>query len=402
MYILTLNCRTYSIRYQLFDIASRSVAAKGSIERIELGDSFLSVETPDRRRTVVEADCPDYRSALAMLLGVLASGKKRLLAGSREIAAVAHRVAHGGERFTRSTPITPEVLAEVRACVELAPLHNPPNIAGIEAAQALLPSVPHIAVFDTAFHQSMPEHAYTYPLPSEWYERHGVRRYGFHGASHRYAVKQGAALLGKEPAECNLITVHVGSGVSLCAVRNGESIDTSMGLTPLEGAAMETRCGDIDPGIVTFMMQEEGLSPREMERILNQKSGVLGITGNCGTHQAMLAGAADGDERCRLALEICAYRLRKYIGAYCAVVGPLDAVLFVSAVQGSEWPVREKALTGMEGFGILLDPAKNRIGGRESRTALISAAGSPVKLYVIPADEELAISEEAAAILAAA
>ncbi|HEY6007216.1 MAG TPA: acetate kinase [Geobacteraceae bacterium] len=397
MYILTLNCRTYTARYQLFNPATRTVAARGRIERIELGDSFLTVETRDGKRTVVEADCPDVATALGTLLEVLFAVKPRLVGGMGDICAVAHRVTHGGERFTAATFISPEVLAAVRDCADLAPRHTLPNIAGIEAALRLFPAVPHVAVFDTAFHQTMPEHAYLYPLPYAWYSEYGVRRYGFHGASHRHALLKGAEILGKEPAACNLVTVHVGVGVSLCAIRGGCSVDTSMGFTPLEGAVMETRCGDIDPGLVPFIMQEKHLSPREVEGVLNQKSGVLGITGSCATRKAMLSGAVDGDERCLLALEISAYRLRKYIGAYCAVIGRLDAVIFVSATDGSDWPVREKALAEMEAFGIILDPLRNRCGSDTSHR--VSADASPVKVFVIPTDEEQILSEEALVLL---
>jgi acetate kinase len=400
VFILTLNCRAYAIRYHLYNPTTRTVAARGSIERIELGDSFITLELPGRKANVMEADCPDVRSALDMLLQFLGSGVHRVIAGCGDIVAVAHRVAHGGERFSGTTIITPTVLDGIREASALAPLHNLPNLAGIEAAQALFPAIPHVAIFDTAFHQTMPAQAYIYPLPYEWYEQHGIRRYGFHGASHRYALLQGAELLGKEPAECNLVTVHVGYGISLCAIRNGRSIDTSMGLTPLEGATMETRSGDIDPGIATFMMQEENLSAREMDRLLNQKSGILGITGNCASRQAMLEGATDGDPRCRLALQICAYRLKKYIGAYAAVAGPLDAVVIVSATGGSDWRIRELALTGMEGFGIKLDRERNRRVAAEPVN--IRADDSRVGILVLPTNEEHILATEAAALLAPA
>ncbi len=397
MFILTLNCRAYAIRYHLYNPTTRTVAARGSIERIELGDSFITLELPGRKATVMEADCPDMRSALDMLLQFLGNGVHRIIAGHGDIVAVAHRVAHGGERFSGTTIITPAVLDSIREASALAPLHNLPNLAGIEAARALFPAIPHVAIFDTAFHQTMPEQAYIYPLPYEWYEQHGIRRYGFHGASHRYALLQAAELLGKEPEECNLATIHVGYGISLCAIRKGQSIDTSMGLTPLEGATMETRSGDIDPGITTFMMQEENLSAREMDRLLNQKSGILGITGNCASRRAMLEGAVDGDPRCRLALQICAYRLKKYIGAYAAVAGPLDAVVIVSATGGSDWQIRELALTGMEGFGIKLDRERNRRVVAEPVN--ICADDSRVGILVLPTNEEHILATEAAALL---
>lgn len=398
MFILTLNCRAYSIRYHLYNPTTRSVAAQGGIERIELGDSFITLELPGRKAAVMEADCPDVRSALDMLLHFLGNGPHRVIAGFGEIVAVVHRVAHGGEHFTSATIITPAVLDGIREASALAPLHNLPNLAGIDAARAIFPALPHVAIFDTAFHQTMPEQAFLYPLPYEWYETYGVRRYGFHGASHRYALLRGAEMIGKAPEECNMVTVHVGYGVSLCAIRNGRSVDTSMGLTPLEGAIMETRSGDIDPGITTFIMQEENLSAREMDRLLNQKSGILGITGTCASRLAMLEGAADGDPRCLLALQMCAYRLKKYIGAYAAVVGPLDAVVIVSATGRSDWQIRELALTDMEPFGISLDRERNRRVAAEPVD--VSAEGSGAGILVLPTDEEQILATEAADLLA--
>ncbi|KAF0221419.1 MAG: acetate [Geobacteraceae bacterium] len=400
MSILTLNCRSSSVRYQLFDQEKKEVLARGMVERVEIGDSYITLEAPGRVNCRKESDCPDHRAAVALILQTLTDGEVGILPDAGPIMAVGHRVVHGGENFTRSSLIDDRVLAAVKAVEELAPLHNAPNIAGIDAARALLPHIDHVAVFDTAFHQTMPPHAYLYALPYEWYEKYGVRRYGFHGASHLYALKRGAELLKKRPEECNMITIHIGNGVSLCAVRNGISIDTSMGLTPLEGAVMETRCGDIDPGILVFIMQAENLSARELDRILNQKSGMLGITGRFSRQRDVLEGAIQGDRGCRLALDMTAYRLKKYIGAYCAVVGPLDAVVFVSSVGRGEWPVRELALEGMEAFGIRLDRERNLLGGGENHAALVSADDSPVRVFVVPADEDLILAENTAAVLA--
>lgn len=400
MLILTLNCRSFSVRYQLFDREKRAVLARGMVDRVEIGDSFITLEVPGREPYRSEADCPDHRAAVGLILQTLTDGGRGVIGDVGQITAVAHRVAHGGEKFTRSSLIDGQVLAAVKEVEELAPLHNSPNIAGIEAALALLPRINHVAVFDTAFHQTMPRHAYLYALPYEWYEKYGVRRYGFHGAYHLYGVNRGAALLGKNPEECNMITVYIGNGVSLCAVKNGKSVDTSMGLTPLEGAVMETRCGDIDPGIPGFIMQEENLSAKELDRILNQKSGVLGITGRCSNRGQMLEGAAKGDKGCQLALRLAAYRLKKYIGAYSAVVGPLDALIFVSSAGGSEWPIREQALEGMESFGISLDRERNRRGGAESSLPLVSTDASRVRVFAIPADEDLVLAENAVAVLA--
>jgi len=307
---------------------------------------------------------------------------------------------HGGEKFTCSVLIDEQVLDAVKEVQHLAPLHNPPNIAGIEAAQAVLPDVPHIAIFDTAFHQTMPEHAYLYPLPYEWYEKYGVRRYGFHGTSHLYVSKRAAVLLGKPASECNIITMHIGNGVSHAAIRNGISVDTSMGLTPLEGAVMGTRCGDIDPAIPAFMMQKENLSAKEIDGILNKKSGVLGITGRFTDRRDVIEHADNGDRLCKLALEIEAYRLRKYIGSYMAAIGQLDAVVFTAGVGEMGWPIREKTIEGLESLGIYLDKERNRSAMTRKRETLITTDNSPVKVFVIPTDEELVFTEDVAAILA--
>jgi acetate kinase len=290
------------------------------------------------------------------------------------------------------------VLDAVKAVQHLAPLHNPPNIAGIEAMMAVLPDVPNVAIFDTAFHQTMPEYAYIYPLPYDWYVRYGVRRYGFHGTSHLYVSKRAAVMLGKKAKDCNIITMHIGNGVSHTAIKNGLSVDTSMGLTPLEGAVMGTRCGDIDPAIPGFMMQIEGLSAAEIDSILNKKSGILGITGKYTDRRDVTAHAEAGDKTCKLAMDIEAYRLRKYIGSYMAVLGRLDAVVFTAGVGERGWQIREMACSGLEHMGIHFDSERNRaaVKGEE---CLITTDESPIKVFVIPTDEELVFTEDVAAIL---
>ncbi|AJE02050.1 acetate/propionate family kinase [Geobacter pickeringii] len=399
MNILILNCRGFSIHFQLFDWSRRTVLARGDVDRIELGDSSILMEVPGREPYGLDSDCPDFRSAVALILRTLTHPLEGPLERVEQIAAVGHRVVHGGERFTCSVPVDEAVIEAVRGFEDLAPLHIPPNLAGLEGALAHLPAIPHVAVFDTAFHQTMPPHAYLYPLPYEWYETYGVRRYGFHGASHCYAAWRGAALLGRDPDGCNLVTVHIGNGTSLCAVKEGRSIDTSMGLTPLEGTMMGTRCGSIDPGIPPFIMQEENLSPRDLDRILNQRSGVVGITGVRRERPAYLARAAEGDERSLLALEMEAFRLRKHIGGYAVAVGRLDAVVFGSGSGEGEWLVREKSLAGMEQFGIRLDRERNRAACSRDREERISAADSPVAVFVIPTEEEMVYAEEVAALL---
>jgi len=308
-------------------------------------------------------------------------------------------VAHGGEQFRHSVAIDAHVLTAIRQLQHLAPLHCASNIAGIEAALAQLPGIPHVAIFDTAFHVSMPEHAFLYPLPYEWYQQYGVRRYGFHGPSHLYLSRRGAVLLNKPVDSCNLITIHLDRGVSLCAIQNGRSIDTSMGMTPLEGALMETRSGDIDPGINAYMMQKLNLSVREMEQILNHKSGLLGLTGLRPGRQRFLEAVLDGEPHCRLALEIESYRIRKYIGSYLAVIGALDGIIFTAGSSRLEWLVREKVLEGLEGFGIRFDRERNRAACPGKEELDISADGSRLRLLVIPTNEELVFVEDTARIV---
>jgi acetate kinase len=375
MDILALNCGSSSVKYQLFDWSRKEVIAKGMVERVIVGDSFIIHEVPGRETYREESECPDHQVAIDLIIKTLTDPAHGVLTDINQINAV-KEVQH------------------------LAPLHNPPNIAGIEAAQALLPNVPHIAIFDTAFHQTMPEHAYLYPVPYEWYEKHGVRRYGFHGTSHLYVSKRAAILLGKAPKDCNIITMHIGNGVSHSAIKNGISVDTSMGLTPLEGAMMGTRCGDIDPAIPAFMMQKENLSAKEIDSILNKKSGVLGITGRFTDRRDVIEQANAGDKLCKLALDIEAYRLRKYIGAYMAAIGKLDAVVFTAGVGEMGWPIREKTIEGLEHLGIYLDKERNKSAMTRKRETLITTDDSPVRVYVIPTDEELVFTEDVAAILA--
>jgi len=400
MYILTLNCRRFSVQYQLFDWEQKQVLARGSVERVVVGDSFITHKVPGRSVQHREHECSDHHAAVELILATLADGKIGVIDSSCLITAIGHRVAHGGEKFTSSVLIDAEVLAAVHEMEQLAPLHNTPNMAGIRAALELLPDIPHVAIFDTAFHQTMPPAAYIYPLPYEWYEKYGVRRYGFHGQSHFYASKRAAALLGKPSDQCSLITVHTGNGVSLCAIKNGISIDTSMGLTPLEGVMMGTRCGDIDPGILPYMMQETNISPRDLDLVLNQKSGVIGITGRHTSRRSALEEALVGDHRCRTALDMEAYRLKKYIGSYSAVAGPLDAIVFAYGEGWADWPVRGLALQGMEAFGIRLDAERDRRALAGSGEMLVSSDDSSVRVFVIPTDEERVFVEDVAAILA--
>lgn len=399
MDILALNCGSSSLKYQLFDWEKKQVIAKGMVERVTIGGSYIIHQVPGRETYREAFACPDHKVAVALIMRTLTNADHGVVKDMSQISAVGHRVVHGGEKFTGSVLIDDAVIEAIREVQHLAPLHNAANISGIEAAKVNLPDVPHVAIFDTAFHQSMPEHAYTYAVPYEWYENHGVRRYGFHGTSHLYVSKRAAALLGKESKDCNIITMHIGNGVSHCAVKGGISIDTSMGLTPLEGSVMGTRCGDIDPAIPSFIMEREGLTPHDIDTILNNRSGVLGITGQYTDRRDVIEGAKNGDERCKLALEIEGYRLKKYIGSYATALGGVDAIVFTAGVGENASLIREKALEGLEFMGIELDIEKNKKTFSKSGETLISTAESKIKVFVIPTDEELVFTEDVVGIL---
>jgi len=400
MKILTLSCWSNSIHFSLFNQDDFALLALGSVERVGIGDSYLILIQPGRGKRTLYADYCDHRSAVSWIIAALTDAEYGVMAHVQGIAAVGHRVAHGGEHFCNSAIIDEQVLSTIRGLKRLAPLHIPYNIAGMEAARGQLPGIPHIAVFDTAFHQTIPEHAFMYPLPYEWYTRHAVRRYGFHGHAHLYLSRRAAALLGKDPAECNLVTIYMDRGVSLCAIRNGVSIDTSMGMTPLEGAVMDTRCGDIDPGIITFEMTRGNMSARGMDVILNEKSGIFGITGKHYDCSQLVQEAAAGNERCALALKIEVHRLKKYIGAYCAAAGPLDGVIFSHGAGNDNWYVRQLTMEGMDMFGLQLDVEKNRSAASAGCESIVSVAGSPTAIFVIQSDEQLAFAEDVASILA--
>lgn len=399
MNILTLSCWSHSIKYHLFSWGGRALLATGMVKRVGLGGSSITQQLTGRKQSTREVGFVDHRGAVQLILEALTKPRHGVCDETWPIGAVGHRVAHGGETFQHSMVINGQVLATIRELQQLAPLHVAANIAGIEAAMELLQNVPQVAIFDTTFHVTMPDFAYIYPLPYEWYKKYGVRRYGFHGPSHIYLSRRAAGILGKPAEACNLITIHVDKGVSLCAIKNGISIDTSMGLTPLEGAVMETRSGDIDAGILPLMMQKLNLSAQEIERVLNQKSGIMGITGLNMDRRQVLKAAIEGNLKCKLALEIESYRLKKYIGAYLAVIGTLDAVVFTSGSGDLEWFAREQVLEGLECFGIRLDLEKNRAGGSESEEQLITSPHSPIRVFVIPTNEELVFAEDVTAIL---
>lgn len=399
MDILTLNCGSSSLKYQLYRWDSKEVLAKGLVERVTLGGSFIKHYAKDKGNVTIKHDCPNHKIAIELVMKTLMDPKIGAIKDADEIKAVGHRVVHGGEKFAKSVVITDEALKTFKELSDLAPLHNPPNIMGIEAAREIMPDIPHCAVMDTAWHQTMPRQAFIYALPYDWYEKHGVRRYGFHGTSFLYVAKRAAVLLGQDPFKTNLICLHIGNGASANAIRNGISVDTSMGLTPLEGLVMGTRAGDHDCAIMNFMMEKENLTAREAENMLNKKSGVLGITGQYTDRRDIEIAAEKGDERSQLAIDIEAYRLRKYIGAYSAVLNRVDAIVFTAGV-GERGPIlREAVLTGMEELGIKLDNRKNYISRTRDGETLISAEDSRVKIFIIPTDEELVMTEDTYALL---
>jgi acetate kinase len=390
--ILVVNCGSSTVKYQLFRMEDENryeVLAKGIVERIGIPGSRLECNHLGTSH-VEERSVPNHRVALECVVRALTEGETRVLESTKEIEAVGHRVVHGGERFASSVVIDEEVLQVIRACADLAPLHNPPNILGIEACRDLMPEVLQVAVFDTAFHGTLPEYAYIYAIPYEYYEKYRIRRYGFHGTSHRYVTERAAKMMGRDIKELRLITCHMGSGVSFTAVLHGKSIDTSMGFTPLEGLVMGTRCGDIDPAIVFSLMKKEGLSAEQVEEILNKKSGVLGISG-ISSDTRDIEDAAPHNHRARLTLEVIAYRAKKYIGAYYAILGGLDGLVFTAGIGENSSYIRKSICAGLEHLGIFIDDERNTVRRRE---AFISRDDSPVKVMVIPTNEELMIARD--------
>lgn len=392
MNILVINCGSSSLKYQLIDMTSTDVLAQGLVERIGI-DGILTQKVEGREKYVVNTDLPDHKAAIDLVLKTLIDDKQGVIKSMDEISAVGHRVVHGGEKYSTSVLVNDEVLKEFEELTKLAPLHNPANVTGIKACQALMPSTPMVAVFDTAFHQTMPEKAYMYALPYEYYENDHIRKYGFHGTSHKYVAGETAKVMGRNIKDLKIVTCHLGNGVSVTAVDSGKSIDTTMGFTPLDGIIMGSRSGSIDPAIVTFLQKEKGYSPEEVDTILNKKSGVLGVSGVGTDFRDIRAAANSGNERAILTMDIYGYQIKKQIGAYAAAMGGLDAVVFTAGIGEHAPEVRIRALSGMEFLGIKIDSAKNDnqdVGdGME-----ISTSDSKVKLYVIPTNEELMIAQE--------
>lgn len=396
---MTLNCGSSSVKYQIYDWDNQLGLANGIVERVGLDGSFIKHKPKGKDEYETESSCPTHKEAIQLIIDTVVDPEVGAVENIDEIKAVGHRAVHGGDKFAKSVIIDEHFLDTFSSLKDLAPLHNPANLLGMEAAEQVLPDVPHCAVMDTAWHQTMPEKAFLYALPYEWYEKFGVRRYGFHGTSFLYTAKRASVLLGKDPFQTNLIIAHIGNGSSINAVRNGVSVDTSMGLTPLEGLVMGTRSGDHDPAISFYIMRQTGMSPEEVETILNKKSGVLGITGKWVDRRDIEIAADEGNERAQLAIDIEAYRLKKYIGSYAAVLGRVDAVVFTAGV-GERGPItREKATAELEEFGIKVDKKKNWASMTRNGETEISAEDSKVKVFVIPTNEELVMTEDTYALL---
>ena len=397
MKVLVLNCGSSSIKYKLFDMDHKEVIAQGGIEKIGLQGSFLKFTLPNGEKKVLEKDIPEHTVGVEFILDTLTSPEYGAIKSLNEINAVGHRMVHGGEKFSESVLLTQEVLDAFTACNDLAPLHNPANLKGVNAISAILPNVPQIGVFDTAFHQTMPDYAYLYAIPYELYKKYGVRRYGFHGTSHRYVSQRVCEYLGVSPEGKKIITCNIGNGGSITAVKDGKSIDTSMGLTPLEGLMMGTRSGDIDAGAVTFIMEKENLTAAGVSDLLNKKSGVKGIFGVSSDMRELEAAVAAGNNKMAdLTEKMYFYRIKKYIGAYAAALGGVDIIVFTGGVGENQASCRSGACEGLEYMGVKLDLEKNKIRGEE---AVISAEDSKVKVVVIPTDEELMIASDTMAIL---
>ena len=390
MKILVLNCGSSSIKYKLFEMESKKVMAQGGIEKIGLPDSFLLVKCPNGEKVKIEKSMPEHTVGIQLILDTLVDPKLGCIKDLKEINAVGHRVVHGGEKFNKSALITPEVKREIEQCVELAPLHNPANLKGINAIEKTLPGVPQVAVFDTAFHQTMPDYAYMYAIPYELYEKYAIRRYGFHGTSHRYVSARVCDFLGVDPKGKKIVTAHIGGGGSCAAVMNGKSVDTSMGLTPVEGLVMGTRAGDLDLGAATFIMDKEHLSTAEFNDLVNKKSGLLGVS------RDIDAAIKAGNKRAELARKMFIYRVIKYIGAYAAAMNGIDILVFTAGIGENDPYIRAEVMKGLSFLGIEVDEEANQARGEER---IISKKGSKVTVCLIPTDEELMIASDTEALI---
>lgn len=397
MKILVLNCGSSSVKYKLFNMDTHEVLAQGGVEKLGLPGSFLKFTQPDGKKVILDKELPEHNAAIEFILSVLTDEKYGCIKSFNEIDAVGHRVVHGGEAFSGSVEITPEVIGKMVECIDLAPLHNPPNLKGIRAMSALIPGIRQVGVFDTAFHQTMPDYAYMYGLPYSLYKKYGIRRYGFHGTSHRYVSKRACDILGVPYEEQRIITAHVGNGGSIAAVKNGKSIDTSMGLTPVEGLLMGTRCGDVDAGALAFIMDKEKLDAKGLSDLINKQSGVQGLSGISSDMREIEAAVAEGDKRAIMALNIYNYRIKKYIGAYAAAMGGCDILVWTGGVGENQWATRRVVCENMEFMGMKIDVEKNE--GMRGEEMVISTPDSKVTIIVVPTDEEYMIASDTMDIL---
>jgi len=396
MNIIVINSGSSSIKYQIFEMPEKRVIAKGLIEKIGLEGSRIKHTKPDGEKVEIYKNIPDHQSGIKILIDLLTDKTIGCFKKISEVDAVGHRVVHGGEKFSGSVRINEDVVAALEECVDLAPLHNPPNLEGIYAVTELLPEIPQVGVFDTAFHQSMPSYVFLYGLPYELYQKYGVRRYGFHGTSHRYVSKEACSILDMDYHNSKVITCHLGNGASIAAVKNGKSLDTSMGMTPNEGLIMGTRSGDLDSGVLLFIADKMGLSIAETSNLLNKKSGMLGVSGISSDMRDIEEAAEKGDKMAILAMEIYAYRIKKYIGAFAASMGGVDAIVFTGGIGENDIETRKRVLTDMEFLGIDFDEPGNQVKGK---FATISKPGSKVSVLVVPTDEEMVIAEDTYAII---
>ena len=392
MKILVLNCGSSSIKYALYNMDTKEVMTSGGAERVGLDGAFVKVKLANGEKKQIMHDIPEHTEGVKFIFSLLTDPEIGVIKDLNEIDAVGHRMVHGGEKFNKSVLLTDEVLKVFEECSDLAPLHNPANLKGVNAVSELMPGLPQVGVFDTAFHQTMPDYAYMYAIPYELYEKYGIRRYGFHGTSHRYVAQRVCDFLGVNPAEKKIITCHIGNGASIAAVDGGKCVDTSMGLTPLEGVMMGTRSGDIDGGAVSFIQQKLGLDADGISDLLNKKSGVLGVTELSSDMREVDAACEKGDEKAILAMKMYNYRIKKYIGAYAAAMGGVDIIVFTAGVGENQWSTREEACEGLEFIGVKIDKELNK--GLRGVEKVISTADSKVTVCIIPTDEELMIATD--------
>ena len=392
MKILVLNCGSSSIKYALYNMDTKEVMTSGGAERVGLDGAFVKVKLANGEKKQIMHDIPEHTEGVKFIFSLLTDPEIGVINDLKEIDAVGHRMVHGGEKFNKSVLLTDEVLKVFEECSDLAPLHNPANLKGVNAVSELMPGLPQVGVFDTAFHQTMPDYAYMYAIPYELYEKYGIRRYGFHGTSHRYVAQRVCDFLGVDPAEKKIITCHIGNGASIAAVDGGKCVDTSMGLTPLEGVMMGTRSGDIDGGAVSFIQKKLGLDADGISDLLNKKSGVLGVTELSSDMREVDAACEKGDEKAILAMKMYNYRIKKYIGAYAAAMGGVDIIVFTAGVGENQWSTREEACEGLEFIGVKIDKELNK--GLRGVEKVISTADSKVTVCIIPTDEELMIATD--------